>query len=110
MYKKGTVGKIKQFRQMKSHLGKKRKVLIRICNLHRLHWKPVILTSYLVFAEEKRLLTFKVTVPRKTHTQAIKKPILKPNRSLKYGIYIPTGDSVYRKKTDADFFYFLNHY
>lgn len=74
MYKKGTVGKIKQFRQMKSQLGKK-KVLIRICNMHRLHWKPVILTSYLVFAEEKQLLTFKVTAPRKIHTQAIKKSL-----------------------------------
>lgn len=59
---------------MTSELLKKKKSLDS--NFSRLHWKPVILTSYLDFAEEKQLLTFKVTDPRKTLKQTIKKSYL----------------------------------
>lgn len=48
---------------------------------------------------------------KNTKKKPQKKPTLKPQWNLKIR-YIPTGDlsvTVYRKKTDADFFYFLDH-
>lgn len=94
---------------MRRQLGKK-EVLIVICTgyIGRLSYEQV--TS---FSQKKNNFNMQVLnkKKRKTQKKPTKKPTLKPQWNFKI-LYIPTGDlsiTVYRKKTDVDFFHFLDH-